>query len=142
MKTFLAAHLRRPIGRRRLLRGMGLAGVIGRLSPVGWISLATAQPRPSAQPTPLVGHWRRTRIVLEEPIDDHLNLGADGTLTVWQVKATSRSTPQVGRWRVTEGQLMLQVPGEAEGGAPYVIHEGRLVFPNIPNRRQFWERVA
>ena len=118
-----------------LRRRLTLAGLLG------MAGLASAQQPDSARPPVLVGHWRSTRIVLEEPVDDHLTLGADGRMTTWQVKATSRSTPQAGRWRVQEGQLMLQVPGEAEGGAPYFIHEGRLVFPNIPNRRQFWERM-
>lgn len=119
--------------RLRLLLPLG-----GLLSLTG---LAAAQQPQALHPAVLVGHWRRTRIVLEEPVDDHLTLGADGRLSTWQVKATSRTAPQAGRWRVVEGRLMLQVPGEDEAGAPYFMHEGRLVFPNIPNRRQFWERM-
>lgn len=108
---------------------------------LGVASLATAQKLAAPRPAVLVGHWRRTRIVMDEPIDDHLTLAADGRMTIWQVTAKSRTTPQSGRWRVEQKQLLIQAQGEEEGGAPYFIHEGRLVFPNIPNRRQFWDRL-
>lgn len=122
--------------RRRLLLALG-----GWMGSMGLTGRTAAQPPTATRPPALVGHWRRTRIVMDEPIDDHLTLAADGRLSTWQVRATSRSTPQPGRWRVEDRQLMLQIAGEAEAGAPYFIHEGRLVFPNIPNRRQFWERM-
>lgn len=121
--------------RYRLRMLLPLAGL---LSLAG---LAAAQKPAATRPAVLVGHWRRTRIVMDEPIDDHLTLAADGRMTTWQVTAKSRSTPQPGRWRVEDRQLMLQLQGDEEDGAPYFIHEGRLVFPNIPNRRQFWDRV-
>ena len=121
-----------PYRLRVLLPLCGLLSLAGR---------AAAQKPPEPRPAVLVGHWRRTRIVMDEPIDDHLMLSANGRLSAWQVTAKSRSAPQSGRWRVEEKQLMLQVQGEEEGGAPFFMHEGRLVFPNIPNRRQFWDRV-
>lgn len=118
---------------------------------VGLLALprfVAAQNPTGPRPAVLVGHWRRTRFVYGEtvddkqvPIDDNLMLAADGRLISWQVTARSRSTRQPGRWRVQGKHLMLHGQGDEEGGAPYFIHEGRLVFPNIPNQRQFWDRV-
>ncbi len=122
--------------RYRLRVLLPLAGLLG------LAGLTTAQKSSAARPAELVGHWRRTRIVFDEPVDDNLVLAADGRLSVWRATPNSRSAPVPGRWRVEGKQLVLQVQGEEEDGAPYFMHEGRLVFPNIPNRRQFWQRVA
>ncbi len=50
----------------------------------------------------LVGHSRMTRIVFEEPKDEHLVLHADGTAENWVATADSRGGPIPGRWNVEE----------------------------------------
>lgn len=88
----------------------------------------------------LVGHWRKTTIVFESPKDEHLVLNADGTAENWVVTAESRSEPVTGRWSV-EGKTLTLSFGENENSKPFTFHEGQLVFPNIPKRRGFWEKV-
>ncbi len=100
-----------------------------------------APPPAASRPAQLVGHWRKTRIIAGQPIDEHLILAADGRMSNWTVTATSRGAPHSGLWRVEGKRLMLQLQGEPEADAPYTLHEGQLVLPNIPNRRQFWERL-
>ncbi|MDK2745631.1 MAG: hypothetical protein H8K03_19420 [Nitrospira sp.] len=89
----------------------------------------------------LVGHWRKTTIVFEQPKDEHLVLHADGTLENWIVTASSRSPMTPGVWR-SEGKILeLLLEGQEHIAQPFTIHEGQLVFPNIPNRRRFWEKI-
>jgi hypothetical protein len=88
----------------------------------------------------LVGHWRKTTIVFESPKDEHLVLNADGTAENWVVTAESRSEPVAGRWNV-EGKTLTLSFGENENSKPFTFYQGQLVFPNIPNRRGFWEKV-
>jgi hypothetical protein len=89
----------------------------------------------------LVGHWRKTTIRFEEPRDEHLVLGADGRMSNWVVTADSQSQPVVGGWSAGNGMLSLDVDGGGSVTQPYTFYEGKLVFPNIPNRRGFWERL-
>lgn len=88
----------------------------------------------------LIGHWRKTTIVFGSPKDEHLILGADGTAENWTVTAESRSEPIAGRWSV-EGKTLTLLFGENENSKPFTFYQGQLVFPNIPNRRGFWERI-
>ena len=88
----------------------------------------------------LIGHWRKTTIVFESPKDEHLVLHADGTAENWVVTAESRSEPVTGRWSV-EGKILTLSFGENENASPFTFYERQLVFPNIPNRRGFWERI-
>ena len=88
----------------------------------------------------LVGHWRKTTIVFESPKDEHLVLRADGTAENWVVTAESRSAPVTGRWSV-EGKTLTLSFGENENSRPFTFYQGQLVFPNIPNRRGFWEKI-
>ena len=88
----------------------------------------------------LIGHWRKTTIVFESPKDEHLVLNADGTAENWVVTAESRSEPVTGRWSV-EGKTLTLSFGENKNASPFTFHEGQLVFPNIPNRRGFWEKI-
>jgi hypothetical protein len=88
----------------------------------------------------LVGHWRKTTIVFESPRDEHLVLRDDGTAENWVVTASSRTETTTGRWSV-EGKTLKLSLGENEVSSPFTIYEGQLVFPNIPNRRQFWEKI-
>jgi len=88
----------------------------------------------------LIGHWRKTTIVFGSPKDEHLILNADGTAENWVVTAESRSEPVTGRWSV-EGKTLTLSFGENENSKPFTFYEGQLVFPNIPNRRGFWEKI-
>ena len=88
----------------------------------------------------LIGHWRKTTIVFESPKDEHLVLNADGTAENWVVTAESRSEAVTGRWSV-EGRTLTLSFGENENAKPFTFYEGQLVFPNIPNRRGFWEKI-
>jgi hypothetical protein len=88
----------------------------------------------------LSGHWRKTTIVFGSPKDEHLVLHSDGTAEKWIVTAESRSEPVTGRWSV-EGKTLTLSFGENENSKPFTFYEGQLVFPNIPNRRGFWEKI-
>ena len=88
----------------------------------------------------LIGHWRKTTIVFESPKDEHLLLRADGSAENWVVRAESRSEPVTGRWSV-EGKILTLSFGENENSNPFTFYEGQLVFPNIPNRRGFWDKI-
>ncbi len=88
----------------------------------------------------LIGHWRKTTIVFERPKDEHLVLHADGTMENWVVTAESRSEPVTGRWSV-EGKTLILKFGDNENSNPFTFYEGQLVFPNISNRRGFWEKI-
>lgn len=88
----------------------------------------------------LIGHWRKTTIVFESPKDEHLVLHADGTAENWVVTADSRSEPITGRWSV-EGKTLTLSFGDNENSSPFTFYEGKLVFPNIPNRRGFWDKI-
>ena len=88
----------------------------------------------------LTGHWRKTTIVFGSPKDEHLVLNADGTAENWVVTAESRSEPVTGRWSV-EGKTLTLSLGENENSKAFTFYEGQLVFPNIPNRRGFWEKI-
>ena len=87
-----------------------------------------------------VGHWRKTTIVFESPKDEHLVLRADGTAANWVVTAESRSESVAGRWSV-EGKTLTLSFGENENSNPFTFYQGQLVFPNIPKRRGFWEKI-
>lgn len=88
----------------------------------------------------LIGHWRKTTIVFESPKDEHVVLHADGTAENWVVTADSRSEPVTGRWSV-EGKTLTLSFGENQNSKPFTFYEGQLVFPNIPKRRGFWEKI-
>ena len=88
----------------------------------------------------LIGHWRKTTIVFGSPKDEHLILHADGTAENWVVTAENRSEPVTGRWKV-DGKTLTLSFGENENSQPFTFYEGQLVFPNIPNRRGFWEKI-
>jgi hypothetical protein len=88
----------------------------------------------------LIGHWRKTTIVFGSPKDEHLVLKTDGTAENWVVTAESRSEPISGRWSV-EGKTLTLSFGENANAKPFTFYQGQLVFPNIPNRRGFWEKI-
>jgi hypothetical protein len=88
----------------------------------------------------LIGHWRKTTIVFQSPKDEHLVFHLDGTAENWVVTADSRSQPITGRWSV-EGKTLTLSFGDNEHSNPFTFYQGQLVFPNIPNRRGFWEKI-
>jgi hypothetical protein len=88
----------------------------------------------------LVGHWRKTTIGYVGPRDEHLVLHADGTAENWVVTASSQTERTTGQWSV-EGKTLKLSFGDNENANPFTIYEGQLVFPNIPKRRQFWEKI-
>jgi len=89
----------------------------------------------------LIGHWRKTTIVFEAPQDANLVLSANGNFQYWEATARGRSKLSTGTWKVSGKNLVVRESNGSESSAPMFIHEGRLVFPNIPDRRQFWDRI-
>ncbi len=90
----------------------------------------------------LVGHWRKTTIVFENPQDEHLVLDADGAATTWEVTASGRSPTTIGRWTVESKTLTLRLEGNTVISQPFTIYQEQLVFPNIKDGRSFWEKIA
>ncbi len=88
----------------------------------------------------LIGHWRKTRISYTGPIDEHLVLHSNGTVENWTVTAYERREPVTGHWSV-EGKTLTLSFGGNDRSSPFTFYEGQLVFPNIPNRRGFWEKI-
>jgi hypothetical protein len=88
----------------------------------------------------LIGHWRKTTIGYTGPIDEHLVLHVDGTVENWTVTAYERRDPVTGHWNV-EGKTLTLSFGGNDRSNPFTFYQGQLVFPNIPNRRGFWEKV-
>jgi len=89
----------------------------------------------------LVGHWRFTKIVFENPRDEHLILHADGTAENWFVTEAGRSEITTANWSAEGNTLTLSFEGNQEVSLPFTFFEGGLVLPNIPNQRKIWERV-
>jgi len=88
----------------------------------------------------LIGHWRKTTISYAGPIDEHLVLHVDGTVENWTATAYERREPVTGHWNV-EGKTLTLSFGGNDRSSPFTFYQGQLVFPNIPNRRGFWEKI-
>jgi hypothetical protein len=88
----------------------------------------------------LIGHWRKTTIGYTGPIDEHLVLHSNGTVENWTVTAYERREPVTGHWSGDGKTLTLSFGGN-DRSSPFTFYESQLVFPNIPNRRQFWEKI-
>jgi hypothetical protein len=99
-----------------------------------------AAPAPARAPT-LIGHWRSTTIVFDQPRDEHLVTRPDGTAETWVVTADRRTAVTRGRWRSQGTSLTVDWQDGRQWEQPFTFYEGQLVFPNVPNRRQFWELV-
>ena len=95
---------------------------------------------PSNNQQQLIGHWRKTTIGYTGPIDEHLVLHSNGTVENWTVTAYERREPVTGHWSV-EGKTLTLSFGGNDRSSPFTFYEGQLVFPNIPNRRGFWEKI-
>jgi hypothetical protein len=97
-------------------------------------------PPPGRAPT-LVGHWRSTTILFDQPRDEHLVLRPDGTAETWVVTADSKTPVTRGRWSAQGTSLGGDWQDGRQWGQAYTFYQGQLVFPNVPNRRQFWELI-
>jgi hypothetical protein len=84
----------------------------------------------------LIGHWRKTTFGYTGPMDEHLVLHANGSAENW----TGGDECVIGRWSV-EGKTLTLWFGDNKNSRPFTIYEGQLVFPNISDRRQFWEKI-
>jgi len=88
----------------------------------------------------LIGHWRKTTISYTGPVDEHLVLHVDGTAENWTATAYERREPVTGHWNIDGKTLILSFGGN-DRSSPFTFYQGQLVFPNIPNRRGFWEKI-
>jgi hypothetical protein len=88
----------------------------------------------------LIGHWRKTTIGYTGPIDEHLLLHSNGTVENWTVTAYERREAVTGHWSV-EGKILTLSFGGNDRSNPFTFYQGQLVFPNISNRRGFWEKI-
>jgi hypothetical protein len=88
----------------------------------------------------LIGRWRKTTISYTGPIDEHLVLHVDGTVENWTATAYERREPVTGHWSV-EGKTLTLSFGGNDRSNPFTFYQGQLVFPNIQNRRGFWEKI-
>lgn len=89
----------------------------------------------------LVGHWRMTRIEFESPKDYHLVLNGDGSAQTFQVTAGGQSGDASGTWQAQSQTLTLHMSDGSQASFTYTFFEGKLVLPNIPNQRGFWEKI-
>jgi hypothetical protein len=105
------------------------------------LAACPAWPQGAERPASLLGHWRTTIILGDQATDRHLVLLADGRAQRWSVTARHREPPEPGSWHVEGKLLVLTFAGGQPSQAPHTFHNGQLVFPNIPNRRRFWDRV-
>ena len=88
----------------------------------------------------LIGHWRKTTIGYTGPMDEHLLLHSNGTVENWTVTAYERREPVTGHWSV-DGKMLTLSFGGNDRSNPFTFYQGQLVYPNIPNRRGFWEKI-
>jgi hypothetical protein len=95
---------------------------------------------PSNNTQELIGHWRKTTIGYTGPVDEHLVFHSNGTVENWTVTAYERREPATGHWNVDGKTLTLSFGGN-DRSSPFTFYQGQLVFPNIPNRRGFWEKI-
>jgi hypothetical protein len=96
----------------------------------------------------LVGHWLKTTTIYYSVKDEHLMFRPDGTVDNWTVTVsgpyegrTTRTATTTGRWSVN-GKLLNIDWGDKQISRPFFFYKGQLVLPNIPNARQYWDRVG
>ena len=95
---------------------------------------------PSNNAQQLIGHWRKTTIGYTGPMDEHLVLHSNGTVENWTVTAYERREPVTGHWSIDGKALTLSFGGN-DRSSSFTFYKGQLVFPNVPNRRGFWEKI-
>jgi len=106
----------------------------------GIITFQELSAPPSENSNGLIGHWRKTTIGYTGPIDEQLVLHSNGTVEDWTVTAYERREPVTGHWSV-EGKTLTLSFGGNDRSSPFTFYQSQLVFPNIPNRRGFWEKI-
>ena len=116
-------------------------------APAQEITLVQLEAGASDNATVLIGHWRKTTTIYYSVKDEHLVFRPDGTVDNWVETVsgpyegrTSRTATTTGRWGV-EGKLLNIDWGDKQSSRPFFFHKGQLVLPNIPNARQYWDRV-
>ncbi|MSU70593.1 MAG: hypothetical protein EXS39_07455 [Opitutaceae bacterium] len=110
-------------------------------SAVGPDPIVLAQGTAPASANDLIGHWRKTTIIFDSAQDTNLVLRPGGIAEKWVVTAAKRTGKTTGRWE-SDGRTLTLVFGEGDqASAPYTIYQGKLVFPNIQNKRRFWDRI-
>lgn len=114
--------------------------VSGKAAASGIIRFQESSGPSSENSSELVGHWRKTTIGYTGPIDEHLVLHSNGTVENWTVTAYERREPVTGHWSI-EGKTLTLSFGGNDRSNPFTFYQGQLVFPNIPNRRGFWEKI-
>jgi hypothetical protein len=106
----------------------------------GIITFQQGKATTSENSNALIGHWRKTTISYTGPIDEHLVLHVDGTVENWTATAYERRELLTGHWNV-EGKTLTLSFGGNDRSSPFTFYQGQLIFPNIPNRRGFWEKI-
>jgi hypothetical protein len=106
----------------------------------GIITLQESSAPSSENASALIGHWRKTTISYTGPIDEHLVLHPNGAVENWTATAYERREPVTGHWSVESKTLTLSFGGN-DRSSPFTFYQGQLVFPNIQNRRGFWEKI-
>ena len=130
----------------QLARDWPTLGALGAATKMAATANAAPAPVPAPTPAPsqgttLAGHWRKTTIVFGDPRDEHLVLREGGIAETWVVTATSRTPVTRGRWSAKGATLSVMWEDGREWGQAFMFYQGQLVFPNIPNQRQFWDAV-
>jgi hypothetical protein len=134
----------------QLARDWPTLGALGAATKMAAAANQNPNPKPTPNPVPtpppagtptLVGHWRSTTISFESPRDEHFVMRADGTAETWIVTASSKTPVTRGRWTTKEKMLSVAWEDGRQWGQPFTFYQGQLVFPNVPNQRQFWEAI-
>ena len=130
----------------QLARDWPTLGALGAATKMAAAANANPNPDPGPKPPPsgtptLVGHWRSTTISFGSPRDEHFVMRGDGTAETWIVTASGRTPVTRGRWSTKGTSLSVAWEDGRQWGQPFTFHEGQLVFPNVPNQRQFWEAM-
>jgi hypothetical protein len=124
----------------------GSLGVATRMAEAAAAAPQSQSPSPAPAPAParaatLVGHWRSTSIVFDQPRDEHLVMRPDGTAETWTVTASSTTPVTRGRWRAEGTNLAVDWQDGQKWGQAFTFYQGQLVLPNVADRRKFWDRV-
>jgi hypothetical protein len=69
----------------------------------------------------------------------NLVLAADGTAALWMVRTAGSSAITYGTW--SSSGNMLSMTFQQDESNPFTFYQGQLEYPNIPNRRKFWDKI-
>jgi hypothetical protein len=133
-------HVFRNITWLAYCAAFGFAGFSIDAADSGIIKFQESSGPSSGNASALIGHWRKTTISYTGPIDEHLVLHSDGTVENCTATAYERREPVTGHWSV-EGKTLTLSFGSNDRSNPFTFYQDQLVFPNIQNRRGFWEKI-